>query len=415
MEHDEQSVIYNEKQSIRAGIITTTVQNLANNYFTLFAIAVLGATNYQVSLISSLPAIIGLVAILPAAAVLGSLEKRKYFTGYSMIIARFMLLLMVFVPFLQGTVSAWVFVVLVALMNFPFTFYNLGLQTLLGDIIPKDHRNKYFSERNRIMTFVSLSITLCIGLVMNKVDSSNPLPFQILFFAAFSFSIFELLILRKIREKAKTIPKKEKKSLFPKHVFQHRPYVLFIVTALVFNFGWQMAWPLFSIFQIKYAGATVMWVSLFQVANQVSQMVSFAWWGRMAEKYSNAKMLVVATIGMAIVPAITMLSTNLYYQLLTNLATGCFVAGTVLLLFNRLLESSVEAESSTYISTYNFLLAIVAFIAPQIGVLLLEVFNMNVALIASAIMRGGGAIFMAYVTYVVAAKRPIIKYSKGAT
>ena len=47
---------------------------------------------------------------------------------------------------------------------------------------------------------------------------------------------------------------------------------------------------------------------------------------------------------------------------------GLFVSGTVLILFNLLLENSPEEVRTYCITTYHVLLAIIAFTAPQIGI-----------------------------------------------
>lgn len=46
---------YNEKISIYHGMASTVAVNFSGNFFPIFAITILGATNYQVGLISSLP------------------------------------------------------------------------------------------------------------------------------------------------------------------------------------------------------------------------------------------------------------------------------------------------------------------------------------------------------------------------
>ncbi|WP_261178258.1 MFS transporter [Anaerobacillus sp. CMMVII] len=171
--------------------------------------------------------------------------------------------------------------------------------------------------------------------------------------------------------------------------------------ALLFNFGWQMAWPLFNIYQINDAHATAFWISLFTVANQVSQIASYKWWGRYADKKGNSVMLFVAALGMSTLPLLTILSTNLVYLTLVNLWSGIFVAGISMLLFNQLLKVSPENERTSYLASYNVVIAGIGFIAPQLGVLFLELYGMNIAMsISSAFRFIGGLAFLVVVLYV---------------
>ena len=108
----------------------------------------------------------------------------------------------------------------------------------------------------------------------------------------------------------------------------------------------------------------------------------------MADKHSNAKMMILVSVGMATAPILNILSTNLVYLLIVNGLSGFFVSGTVLILFNQLLEVTKEDNRSLCISHYNVLLAFVAFIAPQFGVYLLETTSMDVAMTTATILRG---------------------------
>jgi hypothetical protein len=194
--YSSSTVKYNEIQSIRNGAAATVALNLTNNFFALFAIIVLGATNYQVSLISSLPSIIGMCAMLPAAIYINRIERKKEFTVYTLFLTRIFILFMVFIPFIKHSFSSWVFVALIGLMNLPGTFLNLGWQALIGDLIPDNRRNTFFGERNMYLTLIGMIVTLLAGFCMRVFNSSSAFPYQILFFIAFIFSLVELYYLK---------------------------------------------------------------------------------------------------------------------------------------------------------------------------------------------------------------------------
>ncbi|PLR94179.1 MFS transporter [Bacillus sp. T33-2] len=397
MQNSQEINQWNEKNSIVNGVASTVVLNMSNNYFALFAIGVLGATNYQVGLISSLPQIIGLAAIIICSVIMGRLNEKKRFTGYSILFTRLFLIGMFFVVFLPYEYRAWVFVLLVGFMNLPGSFANLSWQSFIGDLIPDNRRSGFFSERNKALTIAGMIATLAVGLCLQMFDKSNPVPYQMLFAVAFIFGLIEVYYLNRHIETKKELPAQKRKSTVNWSVYRYKPFLYFIICGLFFNFAWQMAWPLFSIYQIKFAHATGFWISIFTVANQVAQIVSFKWWGRMADKYSNAKMLAVCGVGMATAPVLTILSANMIYLTFVNLITGVFVSGTVLLLFNQLLEVTKEENRGSYIAQYNILLAFVGFVAPQFGVYLLEQTSMDTAMYISGSLRAvSGGVFMLF-------------------
>ncbi|WHY79800.1 MFS transporter [Neobacillus sp. WH10] len=364
---------YNEKVSIYHGMVSTIAVNLASNFFPIFAISILGATNYQVGLISSLPPLVALVMTIPAAILLNRLERQKKTVALSVFWARIMFLLLAGVVFIHSSYQSWAFLIIVALMNVPGTISNIGWQTLISGMIKEERRGAFFSDRNRLLTIVGMVTTLIIGIVMKK-QTENAAAYQLLFVIAFIFGVLEVFFLMKHKEKA--APKssiEQKKSSMDWTIFKDKGYKWFLISALCFNFSWQMAWGLFNIYHVKYAHATILWISIFSVGNQLVQIFSFPLWKKWAEQKSNTLVLVWVAAGMATAPFLTVLSTNLVYITIVQMTSGFFVSGTTLLLFNLLLEKSPKEKRTYCITTYNVLLSFVAFVAPQIGIWFLEV------------------------------------------
>ncbi|WP_210366483.1 MFS transporter [Bacillus sp. REN3] len=397
MQKPSEVLQWNERNSVINGVASTVVLSMSNNYFALFAISVLGATNYQVGLISSLPQIVGMFAMIIGTFIMAGLKEKKKFTSYSILFTRIFLLGMFIVVYLPPELRAWTFVILVGLMNLPGSFAMLSWQSFIGDLIPDNRRSGFFSERNRILTLAGMVTTLLIGVTLQLFDKSNPHPYQALFILAFGFGILEAFFLNRHIEPKKENNIEKRKFSAGWDVYRHKPFIYFLICGLFFNFAWQMAWPLFNIYNIKYAHMTGFWISIITVANQIGQIISFKWWGRMADRHSNAKMLAITAIGMATAPFLTMLSTNMMYLTLVNLSSGLFVSGTVLLLFNQLLEVTKERNRGSYIAQYNILLAIVGFIAPQLGVFLLELSSIETAMNISSVLRAlSGAGFLLF-------------------
>lgn len=363
---------YNEKISIYHGMVSTIAVNLASNFFPIFAISILGATNYQVGLISSLPPLVALIMTIPAAIMLNRLELQKKTVAMSVLWARVLFLLIIGVVYLTSTYQTWTFLIIIALMNVPGTISTIGWQTLISGMITDERRGTFFSDRNRLLTVVGMITTLLIGIIM-KNQTNNAAAYQWLFFSAFGFGLLEVFFLLKHKETVQPKTNTQNKNSFMNwSIFKDNGYRWFLIAALCFNFTWQMAWGIFNIYNVKYAHATILWISIFSVGNQLVQIFTFPLWKKWAEHKSNTLMLVWAAMGMALAPVLTILSTNLVYLTFTQMLSGFFVSGIVLLLFNLLLEQSPQETRTYCITTYNVLLSFVAFIAPQIGIWLLD-------------------------------------------
>ncbi|MGG1677048.1 MFS transporter [Neobacillus sp. NRS-1170] len=403
---------YNEKISIYHGMVSIIALNLAGNYFPIFAISILGANNYQVGLISSLPPLVTLIITIPAAILLNKLDEQKKTVAMNVFWARVMFLLLVGVVFLPPSYQAWTFLILIAVMNVPGTISTIGWQTLISGMIREERRGTFFSDRSRLLTIVGMVTTLIIGVVMKK-ETDNAAAYQWLFFMAFVFGLLEMFFLLKHKETDQPKTDIERKnSSMDWSIFKDQGYRWFLISALCFNFAWQMAWGIFNIYNVKYAHATILWISLFSVGNQCVQIFTFPLWKKWAEQKSNTLMLVWVAAGMASAPILTVMSTNLYYLTIVSMISGFFLSGTTLLLFNLLLEQS-PAEKRTYcITTYNVLLSLVAFIAPQIGIWLLEVTGIQTSMGISSVLRFMSAlVFLLMYVRFMKNKKPILEKS----
>lgn len=393
---------YNEKISIYNGMASTVAMNFSNNFFPIFAITILSATNYQVGLISSLPPLMALLMTIPAAILLNRAHEHKKLVALSILLARIMFLFIVVVVYIPSeSMQAWAFLIIVALMSVPNTVANIGWQTLISGMISESRRGEFFSDRNRLLTMVGLVSTLVIGIVM-KDQSNNITAYQILFAIAFGFGLLEAFILMKHDEPL--IPgggPLVKKKLMEWSIFKHSSFVWFLAAALFFNFAWQMAWGIFNIYHVRVVGATIFWISMFSVGNMLMQILTFPLWKKWAERKSNVRVFVWAAIGMASTPFLTVLSTNLYYLTIVQTMSGFFLSGVVLLLFNLLLEQSPEASRTYCITTYNVLLALVAFLAPQVGIWLLNSWGVETAMYLNSGLRllSAGLFFVVYMLY----------------
>lgn len=386
---------HNEKMSIYHGMASTLATNTSNSYIPLFAMTILGATNYQVGLISSIPQLVTLLMTVPAAILLNRAAEQKKLVAFSVLAARLVFLMILFITYVPGSIASWVLLGLIAFMSVPNTMANMGWQSFIGNIIEDHRRTQFFSDRNRLLTIVGLISTLIIGIVMRDA-TTNVSAYQVLFAFTFIFGVLELIFLLR-HDEPKRVITLDKKRAMNWMIFKDTNYVRFLFVALCFNFGWQMAWGLFNIYNVRYAEATIFWISMLNVGNMVAQIFAFPLWRKWSEQYGNMRVFVWVAFGMSTAPLLTALSTNLYYLTLMYAVSGIFVSGTVLILFNLLLENSPQETRTYCITTYNVLLAIIAFISPQIGIWMLEMFNMDVALNISTIVRLAAAIGFLYV------------------
>lgn len=399
----------NEQLSMWNGSFANISVSIVNGFVAMYLLDSLHATNGEMGLLNSLPSLVNLFAMFAAAVCIRNVKSKKAFCVTATTISRTFYIWIALVPFLPIQHAAIWVVWLVALTRVPQSFGDLSWQALIGDMIVADRRSGFFSERNRAMTMAGLVATFTTGFILQQFDKRDSLPYQIVFLSTVVFAALEIWFL--LRHDESCIRSSKEPALNPKQtkrmkgatiraVLADKRFVWVCVALLTFNFAWQMSWPLFNIYQISNAHAPAFWLGLFTVGNQITQVITFRWWGRMAERHGSGKMMAIAAFGMAIGPIATIGSTNLYYLVFVNILSGMPVAGTTLLLFTYLLEVCPAQQRTAYISCYNVALSLVGFIAPEIGIFLLSGINMQWSMVTSTILRVfAGFIFLVVYRY----------------
>lgn len=389
----------NERLSIWNGCFAMVTMSIVGNFVAMYLIDALHASDNEVALLNSLPALMNLFAMPAAAFALRFAGSKRNFCSGATIISRTFSIWIALVPLLPiHNPAIWV-VWLVALTRLPQSFGDLSWQALMADLIAPERRSPFFSDRNRATTIIGLIATLSTGYFLQQFDKSLKWPYQLAFVITVVFAFLEIYSLLRHDESGVVQEHAERDAnplqqllLTLKDALRDQRFRLAALTMLIFNFGWQLAWPLFNLYQIGTANAPQLWMSLFAVANSGSQFVTYRWWGRMAERFGNVRMLAFAAMGMATAPVLTVASSNMYYLFIVNIVTGIPVAGTTLLLFNYLLEVCPTERRTSYIAVYNVALSVIGFLAPETGVWLLGRVGMGWAMIASALLRFGGGI-----------------------
>lgn len=399
--HDLDEVRLNEKLSVKNGAYAMVGQTIVGNFASLFVLQPLRGSSGDVAMLNSLPALLTIVATWVGAGWLGRSRSKRLFCSFATSIARVFYLLIALAPlFVHGSAAALIVVILIALMNFPLALSALSWQSLIGDLIPSSRRAAFFSLRNRVLVMVSVAATVIPGVILQMFPVKSIPPYQFFYLIAFLLSFMEVFYLVRHREnREQTTDKGAPAALSPRlfvACLKRPAYRNFLVAVAVFNLGWQMAWPIYSIYQIRYAGATGIWISALNVAAQIAQILTFSRWGRASEKWGTRTMFGVACAGLALSPVATILSTNLVYLVAINLLAGGVTSGVTMLQFNGLLEVAPEEQRTAYIAHFNVSLGIVGFIAPEIGVWLLSMIHMDLDMLVSSVLRGVGAVLLVW-------------------
>lgn len=394
----ESNVNYNKKINILNGILATISGNLVNPYYSKFAER-LGATDYQIAYLTSLPHFISILAFIPGAILIESLSNKQKTIGNTMLLNRFFFLFIAIIPFLNLN-QASLFVLMIGFMNLPGSIGNMGYQASIGDVFSVKDRGSAMGLRNRYSAFIGIIITFISGRMLTSIPQTNEDAiklYQIFFIIAFIVSVFEVFSFFKFKgfviQDKKTSKYLDSFKQVLTEIPKNKKFLLFTFASLFFHIGWVGAQPLFNIYTIKVLKANESWLAAISIASAISSIITYTKWAKWAEKLGNHVALSIAIIGMGITPLLYALSSHIFMLVIFNILIGISVAGTVLLLFNILLEIIPNENRTIYIAIYNTLIAIISGISPILGVKLMDMSSIYVALIAAAIIRLISSIF----------------------
>lgn len=395
----EKFIKYNIKMNMVNGVFSVMAANLVTPYFPKFAER-LGASDFLIGLLSSLPGTICIFTLIPGAILIENFKNKKNITGLIVLIHKLFYLLLAGVPFLPKGYQALVFVLVVGIMNLPGSVGVMGYQSCIGDIFDSRELGQAMSIRNSYSTAVGIIITLVSAQLITKIpknDNQTIILYQVLFVVTFILALGEVIAFFKFRG-IKTIKKEREINYIDslketmRSIPKEKNYKIFIISSLVFYFGWQMGWPLFNIYSINNLRADEFWLSIIAVSSALASIGAYKLWAKFARKKGNTYALFIATIGMSLTPLMYAASRSLLTLVFFNIFVGVSTAGTTQILFNLLIEVTPNNNRTIYIAIYNTIMNISAAVSPLIGVAISQKTNIHIALVIVSCLRFLGSI-----------------------
>ncbi len=371
------------------GILFTLVTNLYKPFAQKF-IYRLGGGETHVSLYNSLPGLIALFAIIPGILYMCKAISKKKVLSRIFLLSRFIILLYAFVPFLPLEIQPITFVIITALMSLPESVSTTALQSFTADVFNENQRAKAITSKNKYTTFASFISLIILAQILKLFGTTNDkavMTYQIFFVLAFVVGLFEIYTFNKLKE---TSIYEENSINFKqsiKDVFSNKAFLGFLACSLLFHFGWQMGWSLFSIYQIDNLKVDETWITILSVSSGIVMFLSFNFWSRLITKKGNSIVATFATMGMAATPVLYVLSRNLYVLTGSGLIMGFFTAGTTTVILNYLLEVSPQKNRIMYVAVHATLTNVTLFIAPLVSDVILKDSNIYIALLVCALFR----------------------------
>ena len=370
----------------------------AASFNAAFAIR-LGATNADIGLLSSVPALLAILVSLPAGRILQNIRNRKPWLLGSLAIHRGSFIFIVLLPFLAGTglsmgpVAVWILI----LIGIPAHFFNIGFTAMLADVVSEDRRAAVFSGRQIIYNAAVSVLIFSLGRWLKLAP--YPMNYQIMFLFGIVTSFVSIYYLTKIN-----IPEQVKKETTSKAISLKNELIRIraalvetpafgqiVRNTLLQAFMVWMAGPLYVLYFVKTLKADESWLGLNGTISSIVTIFAYMIWRKWMVKLGEGKTLKATIVLASLYPLLVGISPSLTVILIAGVWANFFSAGTNLSHLNILLRIMPENRRTEYTAYWTILMNSGAFVAPLIGVELANIFGIVPTLIGCGIFSAIGA------------------------
>lgn len=351
----------------------------------------LGAGSFAMGVVGAIPTITALVQLASSLWV-EKLGERKRLTAWASLIARSLWLPILLIPwFLPREWWLGAFLVLFAASSVALQIPVPAFTSWLSDLVPPDHRGRYFGRRNMLAGVTTIAATVPPAWLLDKATGDWGVPrqsgFAALFAVAVVFGIISFfLLLRQPEPPMASDPEVRDKGFRQLLSLYRRPlgdrtFRPFLVFSVVFAVGQFFAAPFYTVYALQDLNLGYTWLQVLGSVASLSALVTMPLWGYLADRFGNKPLLTISLVGITLGPLPWLACTAenrtaaLVILIFSNLFGGVVWAGAGLLGFNMLIETSPSEGRSLYVGALSAASGIAGGVAPVLGGLALEFYQ----------------------------------------
>lgn len=377
------------------------LSGISSTFTSIFALR-LGASNFLIGLLTSLPALMNILFLIPAARLVERESDKKKVLLASGFLMRFPVFLLALVPLLSPRLQAGAIVYITALGTIPAAMSTISFTSTLAEVVAPQDRPRVVSIRNAFHSATATAAVLLAGKVLDLLPF--PFGYQLIFGLSFLASIVSLYYLGRVvipqAEPAQSIRVQTKQHVGVRYllhgILTQRHYVQFTLGAFIYHWGLYFPIPLYAIYRVRILRISEGWIGTLSMVESGVTIVAYYVWSKFAQRYGSRWMLFLGLLGVCFYPIGTALSKSviplLFVSFIAGIAGPAFNAG----LFNGLLEVAPAERRATYIAIFNTMMNIPAFIAPILGTTTAEWVGIRTALWIGGLTRIVGFLAFTY-------------------
>jgi hypothetical protein len=356
----------------------------------------LGATNFQVGLLTVMPSFTGLFFALIVGVFL---QHRRnivpWFSG-----ARFTVIMAYALTGIAPFVVPDDYVVLAVLLiwmlvTLPQTIVSVAFSVVMNAVAGPKGRYALMSRRWSILGLTTALTVMVAGWVLDSFQF--PVNYQAVFISLsagglISYYFSSHIVLPDAPPRLFTAGQAlhQRITEYIGLVRGERAFLSFTARQIVYNTGLTLAVPLFPIYLVRTVHATDAWIGVINSIQTAVVLIGYFFWARQGQVRGSRFVLLWTTFGLALYPTLAAVTGRV--ELIAALAglAGIFQAGINQVFFDELMKTVPVEHSATFVSVSQSLQYFSAMIAPLIATTLADHAGIHIALVASTVIRLAG-------------------------
>jgi Na+/melibiose symporter-like transporter len=374
----------------------------------------LGASPFLVGLLTSMPALTGMILAVPVGRMLE--RQRNIVPWYSR--ARVWVLgsyaLTGLVPFFLPLDLAPIAIIAIwAIATVPQTIVNVAFTIVMGAVAGPNRRYYLMSRRWSTLGITSALSVALVGVILDLMNF--PINYQTVFIGSFAGGLLSFAFSSRI-----VIPDNDPSESVESasHSLRERlaeglaalrenvPYSRFLISQFVFRCGIGLALPLFPLYWVRELNASDSWIGLINTVQNAVLLGAYFMWSALSRRRGAVLVLRLCAFGLGVYPILTGLTHSVPPLVVYAGLAGIFNAGIDLVLFDILLVTCPKRHAASYIAVYQMTTYVATFVAPLLGTFLADALGYGPALFASGGLRFAGAVLFVLLGVGVVASSP---------
>jgi Major Facilitator Superfamily len=367
-------------------------------------LARLGASDFAVGLLTSMPAFAGLLFALPVSRFLA---RQRYIPAwYSG--ARLLVIsgyaLSGLATLLAPDHRVVVILLIWALLTLPQIIVDVTFTIVMAGVAGPDRRFYLMSRRWSSLGLMTAITVALAGFTLNHI--AFPLDYEIVFpllalggLFSYNFASRIQLPSAQTTDVAPAVPAANPKSSLRESLALLRgrsKFLRFTASQFVFRLGLAWALPLFPLYYVHTLRADDASIGLINTVNSAVLLVAYLTWARVSRRRGVRFALLVTTGAISLYPITLALTTQVGLVILLAGLAGIFAAGIDLVFFDTLVSSYPPESSALFVGWYQTTVYVATFVAPLASTMVAQFIGIPAALIAGGVLRLAGFALFAY-------------------